>query len=204
MVLRVTLDTNTVGHRDRIEEACAGLDVELAYTTVTDRETEGTRFATNRAAVPEVGIYGESRYDSGAVYADSIPEIGGWNESRWGSFVWGASVREVLHLDETPLDVGVLADDAPPSTFEILDVVSNGSYPRGREALTRGQRRQLRDAMALQAHTRVSRDVFVSDDVKAFVNDGRRERLEDMCRTRILTVDEFCATIAELAARPAM
>ena len=40
--LRVTLDTNTIDHRGRIETACAGPDVELAYTTVTDRETDGT------------------------------------------------------------------------------------------------------------------------------------------------------------------
>lgn len=179
-----------------------GLDVELAFTTVTDRETEGTPFATS-GTVPEVGVYDESRYDSGAVYADSIPETGVWGESRWGSFVWASSVPELLHIDETPLEVGVLADDTPPTTFDILEVVGNGSYPRGCETLTGGQRRQLRDAIALQAHTRVSRDVFVSDDVKAFVRDGRRERLEALCRTRILTVDEFCAAVAEFATPPA-
>src|SRR5579872_4210076 len=62
LMLRVTLDTNTIDHRERIEAACAGRDVDLAYTTVTSREAEGT----TRAVTPNVTetlVLDESRLD---------------------------------------------------------------------------------------------------------------------------------------------
>jgi hypothetical protein len=198
---RITLDTNaaTPDVRKRLYEACreAELAVEIAHTTVTDRETEGTRFATGRASVAETGVYDESRYDSGAIYAqEPVAETLVWNESKWGESVWGGTVRESFVLDESRLDEGALAEDDRGSRLEaILQVIGNGSFPPSdkRESLTTGERRQLRDAMALEAHVREGRDVFVSDDVKAFVRGRRRELLESLCRTRIATVDEFCA-----------
>jgi hypothetical protein len=183
MPLRVTLDTNTIDHRARIESACTGLDVELAYTSVTDRETEGTARATQGAGVVETMI---------------------WGESRWGLSVWGGTVRESLVLGESRLGEAVLGSDGGASTFEaILDVIGSGSFPPlgSRNTMTAGQWHQLRDAMILEAHAREGRDVLVTQDVRGFIHNGRRERLETLCRTRILTVDEFCADVAALASR---
>ncbi len=95
--------------------------------------------------------------------------------------------------------MAALGSDESTSRFEaILTVISNGSFPKpGRRggSLSGGERRQLRDAMILEAHARESRDVLVSNDAKGFIgNDGsKRAKLEALCRTQIMTVDEFCA-----------
>lgn len=110
----------------------------------------------------------------------AVPEIGVWDESEWDNFVWDA--------DET---------EAQPGLEDILRVLSNGSFPSvdAREALTVGQRRQLRDAMILEAHVLESRDVFVSEDRRAFIDHGRRESLERITRTRIVTKAELLALL---------
>jgi hypothetical protein len=203
MTLTVTLDTNTIDHRARIEAACAGLDVELAYTTVTNRETEGTSRATGGATVaetavwnesrwgeavwgstvPETGVYGESKYDSGAIYAkESVPETIVFGESQFGAAVFGGpTTQSILEL--------------------ILKVIGSGSFPPPgrRDQMTPVQRSQLRDAMVLEAHQRDGRDVLVTDDGKAFINHGRREFFETAFTTRIMRVDEFCENVADLA-----
>lgn len=92
------------------------------------------------------------------------------------------------------LDHAVLVSDTDTSRLEaILGIVSNGSFPPpgGRENLSNGQRRQLRDAMILEAHARESRDIFVTEDRKGFIANGKRGRLENLCRTRICTLDEL-------------
>jgi hypothetical protein len=180
--LLVTLDTNTIDHRPRIEAACAGLDVELAFTTVTRRETEGT-----------------SRSDTSAD-PDTVVETGVWNESEWNSFVWGAPVYETAVIGEWHLGSAVLGSSSSPFE-EILEVIGGGSFPPPgkRDGLSAGVRRQLRDAMILEAHWRDRRDVFVTEDVTGFIDHGRRDRLEALCRTRIMTVDQFCNSVSELA-----
>jgi hypothetical protein len=57
-------------------------------------------------------------------------------------------------------------DDSPPRLEAILAIVSAGSFPKPgqRVSLTHGERRQLRDAMILEAHAREGRDVFVTND----------------------------------------
>jgi hypothetical protein len=158
-VLRITVDTTSIGpdRRGRIEAMCEGRPVDIGHTSVTDRETRGTSFATSDASLLEVGV---------------------WDESEWGSAVYGGPSDEKL--------------------FEsVLDVISNGAFPRQREQLSEGQRHQMRDAMILLPHVRGGRDVFVSDDRKAFIEHGRREELEALCRTRIMTTDEFCSWISK-------
>jgi hypothetical protein len=109
-------------------------------------------------------------------------------------------VREMAVLGEWRLGEAVLGgDESQPMLEIILRVIGGGSFPPQRENLTRGERRQLRDAMILEAHYRDRRDVLVTEDAKAFINDGRREALETLCRTRIMRVDEFCDDVAELA-----
>ena len=200
-VLRVTLDTNTIDHRARIEAACAGLNVELAYTTVTDRETEGTSRATSGSGVTETGVWDESRWGQ-FVWGGSVNETGVYDESRYDSGAVYAEepVRETAVLGEWRLGEAVLGgDESQPMLEIILRVIGGGSFPSQRENLTRGERRQLRDAMILEAHHRDQRDVLVTEDAKAFINDGRRELLEALCVTRIMRVDEFCDGVAELA-----
>jgi hypothetical protein len=178
----VTLDTNATGAavRATLEAACksARADVEFAHTTVTDRETEATPFRTRGASLKEFPVYDESRYDAGLRYADPLTET--WT------------------LGESGLGEAALGDeDAPVKFEEILRIIGSGGFPTKRELLTARQRRQVRDAMVLATHTRERRDVLVSDDVKHFIGHGRRDALEALCRTRILTVEEFCSFVAQ-------
>jgi hypothetical protein len=70
-VLTITLDTNTLP----VEKALAGLgnlEVDVATTTVTTREIEGTTLAggiKNLKIIRETGVWGESRWGE-AVYSD--------------------------------------------------------------------------------------------------------------------------------------
>ena len=107
---------------------------------------------------------------------DSIPETLVWNESKWGDGAWGSQ------LDNERFE-------------RILEIITNGSFPRptARESLTEAQRHQLRDAMVFAAHARDNRDIFVTDDKKAFVNHGRRQTFEREFQTRIMTSAEFIA-----------
>jgi hypothetical protein len=178
-MLRVTLDTNVIGdaERKRVEDACAG-SAEIRHTTVTDRETEGTRFAGQKSTLIETGVYDESRYDE-ALYS---------------------SIPETLVLGEGRLDAAVLGGDESPSRFEaILTVIGGGSFPKAskREQLSPGERRQLRDAIILEAHARDRRDVLVTNDQRGFIRHGRREKLEALCSTRIMTVEEFCVYVTQ-------
>ncbi|MHB0868239.1 MAG: hypothetical protein ACYC5J_02155 [Chloroflexota bacterium] len=185
--LRVTLDTNILAPTElhSIEEAARGLAIEFAYVTVSARELEGSSIS------PPCG-------------PDVVFETGAWDESRWGECVWGGPVGETFVLDESRLDEGVLgADD---TLFEsILRIISNGSFPPPgtRDNLTEGERRQLRDAMILEAHWREGRDILITNDAKAFIGkDGsRREELEGLCSTRIMNAREFQAFCDNLRAK---
>lgn len=135
----------------------------------------------------------------------AIVEIGVWGESRWGSFVWSSeSVPETLTLGESRLGAAALGSAKSPARFEaILAIIGSGSFPKSgqRDSITHGQRKQLRDAMILEAHARERRDVLVTNDRRAFIGPdyGKRAMLEDLCATKIRTVDEFCREIATLA-----
>jgi hypothetical protein len=101
-----------------------------------------------------------------------LPELGVWGESSWGDARW--------------------ADEAIGNRLEqLLGIISNGSFPKDRNNLTENELHQLRDAIVLEAHAAHGRIVFVSDDAKAFINQHRREKLETLFQTRILTTAEF-------------
>ena len=105
-----------------------------------------------------------------------------------------AHIVESFVFGDTCFGSGVLApDSAEVITEKLLKIISNGSFPAigGRENLTKPQRRQLRDAMILCAHIREGRDIFVTNDVKGFIADGRRELIEREFETRIMTSREF-------------
>jgi hypothetical protein len=88
-------------------------------------------------------------------------------------------------LDESRLGMAALGDDDSPFRFEVaLAVMSNGSFPRpgNRDNLSPGQKRQLRDAMILEAHAREGRDVLVSNHRDFIGKDGAvRRKLEALC-----------------------
>ncbi len=86
----------------------------------------------------------------------------------------------------------VYASEALAETLDkILDVLSSGSFPRSPANLSHGQRRQFRDALILEAHIREGRNIFVTNDERGFIRDGRREKLEALFPVRILTRAEF-------------
>lgn len=171
--LLVTVDTNVLDIKRIGEIRAAARDRAVRFATVTVNERERGEFS---------------------VEVDVLSETAVWGESRWGEAVLATPIPESMVLDETPLGSGVLASDEGADMFEqVLAIISNGSFPRPgtRDALTAPQRRQLRDAMTFEAHCRHGRHVFISEDKKAFINHGRREALESIGRTKILTVDEF-------------
>jgi hypothetical protein len=101
---------------------------------------------------------------------------------------------EPFVLGESRLGFAGLGSDIVATTFEtILQVISNGSFPPRdrRSILSSGEKRQLRDAMILSAHIREGRQIFVTNDVKGFVQGGRREVLEQEFGTKIMTAKEF-------------
>jgi hypothetical protein len=105
-----------------------------------------------------------------------VPELGVWDESPWDAARW--------------------ADESSSGRLEsILAVVSNSSFPKNRGQFTEGQFHQLRDAMILEAHVAAQREVFVTDDRRAFIKQGRREHLQALLQTRILTSSEFDAEL---------
>lgn len=108
-----------------------------------------------------------------------------------------AQIIEPLVLSESHLGGGVLASDFEAETFEeLLAIISNGSFPPTghRDNLSSGQKRQLRDAMILSAHIREGRHIFVTNDIRGFIADGRRDRIEQEFNTKIMTSDEFLRT----------
>jgi hypothetical protein len=111
-----------------------------------------------------------------------LPETAVWDESRWGIAVWASAEKADL-------------------LESVLAIISNGSFPPvgSRSGLSPGERRQLRDAMILTAHAREGRDLFVSNDQRGFIREGRRERLEKLLGTRIVTVSELRAALGALS-----
>ena len=113
----------------------------------------------------------------------SLLETGVWGESAWDECNWASEDDDLENA---------------------LTILSNGSFPApaSRGTLSSGQRRQLRDAMILCTHARAGRDVLVSNDARAFVNEGRRERIEASFMTRVMTRAEFEAHLARSSSTP--
>ena len=110
---------------------------------------------------------------------ERVPELAVWDEGSWDEAHWG---------------------DEPSSERidKILTIVSNGSFPKNRDHLSKGHVHQLRDAIILEAHSAAKRMVFVTNDTTAFIKYGRREKLEALLATRILTRAEFEAELGTL------
>ena len=104
--------------------------------------------------------------------------------SVWGENVWGgaqyASADEASCLEKA------------------LSIISNGSFPKPgrRDNLKPSERRQLRDAIILCTHRRDGRDILLTNDRKAFINGGRREKILNNLGVQVLSLDEFRARYA--------
>jgi hypothetical protein len=59
------------------------------------------------------------------------------------------------------------------------------------------QTRQVRAALVLLAHACGRRDIFITDNIHAFIHAGRRQALERLLATRIMTADEFFTYLAK-------
>jgi hypothetical protein len=174
--MRLTLDTNCVDDAELLAVA-AYAGAEVAVFSVTRREAAGSHVA---AHVHRVIVLPEQ-----SVWADGL-----WADGFWADRVWASAPA-----------IDYLAKDGSPrkgDPFEdVLSVVSSGSFPvpGARRNLTDGQRNQYRDAMILSLHAQHGRDILVSNDTRAFVKHGRREVLERMLRTRIVTSVEAVALL---------
>jgi hypothetical protein len=109
-----------------------------------------------------------------------VPETAVWNASPFGVGLYGGTP------DDRRLE-------------RILQVITNGSFPVDRAELTDNERHQLRDAMIFYAHVRDKRDIFVTDDVRGFIDHGRREALQSEFETKIMTGAEFAAAYGAAA-----
>lgn len=186
--MKITLDTNQLDDKKItvIHSFAKKLGFDVKTVTVTDREIEGSSIKSLKNPILETGV---------------------WDESQWGQSVWGGdSVKETFVLDESKLGSASLGSSEQVSLFEVLlKIISNGSFPKAgkRDNLSAGERRLLRDAMILEAHIREKRDIFVSDDKKAFIghNGQARKTLEQLGKTKIMTHDEFIAYCKNLEDR---
>jgi len=176
--LLITLDTNVLDQRalDELRAEIGPFPCEIAIVTVTERERGDDLISL-------VGI------DS------SITEVGVWGESTWGNALWGGAVREAFVPDESRVGSdAVIGGPTVGQFFEpALAIIAGNSFPPvgQRDELSPGHRRQLRDAMIFDAHARAPRHVLVTNDARGFINDGRRDQLERLGQTRILTLPEF-------------
>lgn len=108
-----------------------------------------------------------------------------------------AQIPETAVSSESRWNEGVFASDDDPLE-DVLSIISNGSFPgpAARNKLTDGQRRQLRDAMIFAAHVREERDIFVTNDSRAFLKESRKEKLEKKYNTRIMIRTEFISYLS--------
>lgn len=165
---------------DGVEIATATLDTNVfpAEALVTRASQVGIAAAVITVSRREVE---GSTLEEEVSALESIAEAGVFGESQFGEAVWGS--------------------ESDAQCFErALELLSNGAFPRrgNRDTLTDGQQRQLRDAMILCAHLRSGRDVLVSNDRRAFVDNGRREAIAATFGTRVMTVAEFEQLLFEL------
>lgn len=184
-MLKVTIDTNVYPTTAEARQELAALaqrhDLDIVIVSVSKREMKDSDIQVEFEEISEACVWGES------------PR----GEARWGADrTGGKTISEAVVLGETPLGSGRLGTAPDVDLNEVLDVISNGSFPPSgkRKELSAGQRRQLRDAMILEAHIFHRRDVFVSNDAKAYIGkaDGkRREHFERKYGVKIMTRPEF-------------
>ena len=157
MKLKITLDTNALP-LNRALQALGNIPADVAVTTVTAREVQGTK----------------------------------WEPELWQL----RAVPETWVMGESVLGAAVLGNAADRDLFEaVLAAITNSSFPPpgARGELTQGQKNQMRDAMIFSTHVREGRDIFVTNDVRAFGEEGsvQRQKFARLASTRVMTLAEF-------------
>ena len=105
-----------------------------------------------------------------------------------------SNIPETMVWEESRFEEAIQGDSESDSCLELsLKIISDGSFPPlgKRDKLTRGARRQFRDAIIFCAHVREHRDIFVTNDISGFIKGDRRIKLEKAFHTLIMTRDEF-------------
>ena len=168
----VTVDTNIVNvdGKQKIRLAIAGLDIDIAETTISNREQ-------GKIASKE-----------------SLKEVAVWGESQWGNAKFSGPLPEPLTIGESQIGLSRISDSG--DLFEkLLTVMWSGSFPKPgeREDLDDKQKNKLRDSLMLTTHVNVARNIFVSNDLRAFGQDesDKRKQLESLCSTRIMSLKQF-------------
>lgn len=124
-----------------------------------------------------------------------------YGEAMWGevNFQPNRAIPSVFTLDVSLLDGEdtLAGDDLPDDLMKkIFAISTNGSfqYPRDIHSVIKAQQNQYNDALILAAHCNRKHTILVSNDLKFFGRDHedeRRNRLEVLCKTRIMSAEEF-------------
>lgn len=184
-MLKITLDTNQIGDAklSQIQASIKNLNIEVATTSITDREIRGTGIKPLNNSILETGV---------------------WDESEWGKAVWGGNLTEEFVLGESELGKAKLGS-TKNTLEELLQIIGDGSFPKigSRNLLSKGQRNQLRDAMILETHIREKRDILISDDKKAYIggDESKRKKLEQRFGVKVITSEEFIRLVREEEAK---
>lgn len=161
------------------------LDTNVLDTDIVDRVKQAANGLSIELANITVSVR-ELEGTSIKPLSHPVLETAVWDESRWGESVW--------------------AEESDNDLFEkLLSIVSNGAFPRrnARQNLTNGQRHQMRDVLILASHKRDGRDILITNEKKAFIGKSGllRNKLESVCSTRIMNVDEFITYCNSLRAK---
>ncbi len=123
----------------------------------------------------------------------------------WGEFAWGEvpiipnkALPGVFTIGQSKIGGNDrIAPDGMGTDFlqSILDVATTGSvqYLRDVNSPSKGIRNHIRDAKILQIHCVHGFNIFVSNDTSFFGKPAstKREQLEALCNTKIMTGEEF-------------
>lgn len=146
---------------------------------------------TNVFPATELLAFGQNLGDTFAIVSVTQRELDG-HPLHASVCRLGAPIAELAVWDESPWNDATWADEKTSALLaNILRIISNGSFPASHTALSPGQLRQLRDAMIFEAHVRANRDIFLTNDRRAFISNGRREKFQALHCTVIQTPAEY-------------
>ncbi|MBU2592584.1 hypothetical protein KKD61_03955 [Patescibacteria group bacterium] len=183
-MVKITFDTNVLPIED-LNSLVKDKPIKLSVVSVTSRELEKHSLAVELKKL------------------NKITETAVWDESKWGQAKWGPVIYETAVVGESRVGESVVGSNKDVDVFEkLLEIISSGSFPKSgkRNDLSKGERRQLRDAMILTAHIREKRDIFVTEDIKGFIgrNSEIKKKIENLFKTKIMRKKEFIKYLSNI------